>query len=224
MQAWWLTLTPLEHLLLYLAVPATLLLVIQTLLLFLGGDAGGDGGLEDGVAVDLDGDGIPDVILPDADGCGDPLSHDAPDAEPLDGEPPGQGLHILTVRGVVVFLALFGWGGLWLCQLGLPHWLAVFLAVPIGLAGMVGVALILQQAMHLQYDGTMDLRNAVGKEGTVYLTVPAGRTGSGKVNVVVQDQLRELDAVTDGDAPLATGAAVVVEALLHGDTLVVRPK
>ena len=41
MQAWWLTLTPLEHLLLYLAVPATLLLVLQTLLLFLGGDAGG---------------------------------------------------------------------------------------------------------------------------------------------------------------------------------------
>ncbi len=222
MQAWWLTLTALEHVLLYLAIPATLVLAAQTLLLFLGGDADGGGdGPEAGV--DLDGDGIPDALFPDPDGCGDPLSHgDAGDA-PEDG-PSGQGLHILTVRGVAVFVALFGWGGLWLCQMGMPQWLAVFLAVPIGLAGMVGVALILQQAMRLQYDGTMDLRNAVGKEGTVYLTVPPGRSGSGKVNVLVQDQLRELDAVTDGDSPLLTGAAVVVEALFNGDTLVVRPK
>lgn len=35
--AWWQSLTTLEHILLYLAVPATLILLIQTILLFLGG-------------------------------------------------------------------------------------------------------------------------------------------------------------------------------------------
>mgnify|MGYP000772906088 CR=1 FL=1 len=33
MAAWWQSLTPLEHILLYLAVPATLILIIQTVLL-----------------------------------------------------------------------------------------------------------------------------------------------------------------------------------------------
>ena len=67
-----------------------------------------------------------------------------------------QGLHLLTVRGVVAFLALFGWGGLWLNQIGLPPLLALFLAVPIGFAGMVGIALIVREALRLQYDGTLD--------------------------------------------------------------------
>ena len=37
MAAWWQSLTALEHVLLYIAVPATLVLVIQTILLFAGG-------------------------------------------------------------------------------------------------------------------------------------------------------------------------------------------
>lgn len=76
------------------------------------------------------------------------------------------------MRGVVAFLVLFGWGGLWLHQVGLPGFLAVFLAIPIGFAGMVGIALAVRQALRLQYDGTLDLRNALGRTGTVYLTVP----------------------------------------------------
>ena len=173
MGAWWQSLSTLEHILLYIAVPATLVLLVQTLLLLIGG--GGEGGdLDGGGEIDLDGDGIPDGMLPDPDGCGDPLSHWDGDLDgDLDGEAgdmPGQGLHILTVRGVVTFLTLFGWGALWLCQTGMPQWLAVFLAVPIGLAGMIGVAVLLQQALRLQYDGTLDLRNAVGCTGLVYLT------------------------------------------------------
>ena len=197
MGAWWQSLSTLEHILLYIAVPATLVLLVQTLLLLIGG--GGEGGdLEGGGELDLDGDGIPDGLLPDPDGCGDPLSHWDGDLDgDLDGEAgdmPGQGLHILTVRGVVTFLTLFGWGALWLCQTGMPQWLAVFLAVPIGLAGMIGVAVLLQQALRLQYDGTLDLRNAVGCTGLVYLTIPPNRSGPGKVSVTVQEQLRELDA------------------------------
>ncbi|UQT49817.1 hypothetical protein M5E87_09190 [Flavonifractor plautii] len=67
---------------------------------------------------------------------------------------------------------LFGWGGLWLHQVGLPGFLAVFLAIPIGFLNMVGIALAVRQALRLQYDGTLDLRNALGRTGTVYLTVP----------------------------------------------------
>lgn len=43
MAAWWQSLTALEHILLYIAVPATLVLIIQTVLLFAGGVFDSDG-------------------------------------------------------------------------------------------------------------------------------------------------------------------------------------
>ncbi len=230
MSLWWQSLSTLEHVLLYVAVPATLVLIVQTVLLFVGGglDSDGGAGLDGDADLDLDAGMDADLELEsdgglalDPDGCGDPSAHLGPDGDGPDG-PTAQGLHILTVRGVVVFLALFGWGGLWLCRIGLPPFLAVFLAVPIGIAGMVGVALILRQAMRLQYDGTLDLRNAVGLSGTVYLTIPARRAGSGKVNVTVQEQLRECQALTDSTVPLPTGSQVRVTGLLDGDTLLVE--
>ena len=46
MGAWWQSLSTLEHILLYIAVPATLVLLVQTLLLLIGG--GGEGGDWDG--------------------------------------------------------------------------------------------------------------------------------------------------------------------------------
>ena len=56
MELWWQSLSTAEHVLLYVAVPATLILLLQTLLLFLGGDA-----------PDLDGDGVPDALEAGAD-------------------------------------------------------------------------------------------------------------------------------------------------------------
>ena len=107
-------------------------------------------------------------------------------------------------------------------QIGLPPLLALFLAVPIGIAGMVGIALILREAMRLQYDGTLDVRLAVGLPGTVYLTIPACRAAPGKVNITVQEQLRELEAFTDSDTPIPTGSPVRVTGLLEGGALLVE--
>lgn len=231
MVAWWESLTVLEHFLLYLAVPATLVLLIQTVLLFVGGISDGDA---DGDGLDLDGDGIPDVDLdgdgiPDLDLDGDGI----PDVD-LDGDgiPDGPeevtqaaaaGLHILTLRGIIAFLTLFGWGSLWLNQI-LPSFWALFLGVQMGIIGMVGIAFLVREAVKLQYDGTLDMRNAVGQLGTVYLTIPASRAAAGKVNVLVQEQLREFEALTDSETPIPTGAEVLVTGLLHQDTLLVAPK
>ena len=100
--------------------------------------------------------------------------------------------------------------------------IALFLAVQIGVIGMVSVAVILREALRLQSDGTLDIRNALGRTGSVYLTVPAGRVGPGKVNVLVQEQLREFEAVTDEERPIPTGADVLVTGVTGGDTLVVE--
>lgn len=232
MAAWWETLTLFEQICLYIAVPATLILLIQLVMLLAGlgggGDAGTDGADADGGDWDAGLDGDLDAGGADLDGNGLPDSVDMDDLHDGAGDGSAEvhqgifsGLNILTVRGVVAFFTLFGWSGLWLSQLGLHPLLAAFLAIQIGVIGMVGVALILRSALRLQYDGTLDLRNAVGRAGTVYLTVPARRGGCGKVNVLVQEQLREFEAVTEEAEPIPTGEKVLVTGLAGEDTLLV---
>lgn len=241
MNAWWASLTWLEKIFAYVAFPATLLLLLQTLMLLFGlgndsdGDADADVGLDgDGVPdLDLDGDGIPDLDLdgdgiPDVDLDGDGVPDDV-DADG-DGIPDGghsglfAGLKLFTLRGIVAFLAVCGWGGLWLLRMGMHPIFAVFLAIAMGFWAMLLMALFLRVALKLQDDGTLDFRNALGTAGTVYLTIPARRAGEGKVHVVVQDQLRELEAVTDEETSIPTGSEIVVVGLSGGNTLVVCRK
>ncbi|MCQ4866616.1 hypothetical protein, partial [Pseudoflavonifractor phocaeensis] len=174
----------------------------------------------------LDGDGVPDDLSLDLDGDGVPdhleLHADAPDGGEAHGPGLFSGLNVFTVRGFVTFFTLFGWSGLLFCTLGMHPLIALFLAVQIGVIGMVSVAVILREALRLQSDGTLDIRNALGRTGSVYLTVPAGRVGPGKVNVLVQEQLREFEAVTDEERPIPTGADVLVTGVTGGDTLVVE--
>lgn len=245
MSAWWESLTWLERVFAYVAFPATLLLILQTLLLLFGlghdGDADADADGDFDAGVDLDGDGIPDGIDLDGDGIPDDVpdwggvdldGDGVPDSVDADGDsiPDGAegglfaGLKLFTLRGVVAFLAVCGWGGLWLLRMGMHPIPAVFLGIAMGFWAMLLMALFLRVALKLQHDGTMDFRNALGKAGSVYLTIPANRAGTGKVHIVVQDQLQELDAVTDETGPLPTGTEVVVVGLSGGNTLVVCRK
>ena len=89
---------------------------------------------------------------------------------------------------------------------------------------MLLIAFLIRAAMRLQSDGTIDIRNALGQSGTVYLTVPANRSGRGKVNVTVQGTYSEFDAVTDSDTPLSTGCEVIVIGISSKDTLIIKKK
>lgn len=240
MNAWWASLTWLERIFAYVAFPSTLLLLLQTLMLLFGlgndsdGDAGAGADLDgDGVPdLELDGDGIPDLDLdgdgvPDLDGDTDAdLDADGGDGDGdvSDHSGPFAGLKLFTLRGIVAFLAVCGWGGLWLLRMGMHPIFAVFLAIAMGFWAMLLMALFLRVALKLQDDGTLDFRNALGKAGTVYLTIPARRTGEGKIHVVVQEQLHELAAVTDEERPIPTGSEIVVVGLSGGNTLVVCRK
>lgn len=215
---WWNSLDALQHFFAYVAIPATLILCIQTVLLLFGLGAGGDGELDsdtsgldtgDGTAPDLD---APDTDVPDSwDGeGGHDLAHDP-------------GLRIFTIRGLVAFFSVFGWAGLALSRSGVPGGVSTLIAFLLGLGAMVVLALMLRGALGLQSDGTMDLKNALGLCGTVYLTVPPRRQGTGKITLVLQGQLGEFEALTDEPEPLKTGQSVQVIGL-SGPIMVVCRK
>ena len=211
----WFISDPVLAMLYILAIPATVILVLQTILLLFG--MGGDdaelesdtGGIGDG---DLDGDGDIDIDS-DADIDGD-----------TDGGFEGDtGLRLFTVRGLVAFFSVGGWAGIAALRLGAGHLLAVLIALVFGIAALFLVALFFKLIPKIQHNGTMRISNAVGSIGEVYITIPANGSGSGKVNVILQSQLSELTAVTYADRALRYGEKVRVSGTIGDNTLIVEP-
>ena len=211
---WWNSLSLAAQIFYCIALPSTLVLLVQTILMFigLGEDADGD------VDVDTDVDADVDV---DVDG-------DIPDGDegflaPVDAEG-FAGLRVFTIRGIIAFLVVFGWVGVVMETAGITLWLTLPVATASGFAIMLLLAFIFKALMKLRSDGNTDNRNAIGTAGRVHLTIPPSRTGEGKVHVMLQGSYVERDAVTDEDTPIPTGSEIVVVRVSGGTTLVVRRK
>jgi len=84
------------------------------------------------------------------------------------------------------------------------------------------MAKVMQWLMRLQSDGTLKIKNALGQTGQVYIRIPAGEQGMGKVNVTVQERLCEFDAVTEESEMIKTGEMVYVTDVRAGNVLVVE--
>ncbi|MBE6596463.1 MAG: hypothetical protein E7641_02225 [Ruminococcaceae bacterium] len=209
---WWNSLGLASQFFFCVAIPATLVLLVQTVLMFLG--IGNDA---DGI-----GDDIPDDVTADgdiSDGVfGDDGTSDVTDLEGLDG------LRVFTVRGVVAFLVVFGWVGVVMDGAGAPLYATVPVAAVSGLAVMLLLAVLFRFAMRLRNDGNTDNKNAIGVSGKVYLTVPPSRTGEGKVQIMLQGSYVERNAVTDDTEPIPTGCEIVVVGVSGQTDLVIKRK
>ena len=158
------------------------------------------------------------------------LSHDSPDAGHLahgghgghGSHEHGAGLNLLSVRTVAAGVAFFGGAGWAALAAGLPTPAAVVLAVVLGFAALVGAAYLMRSLLRLESDGTPVIDGAVGLPAKVYLAVPGGRAGVGKIHVTLQNRTVEYQAVSSQD-DLPTGADVIVVDVLGPDTVEVVP-
>lgn len=134
----------------------------------------------------------------------------------------GIDFQFLTLKNLIAFFTIFGWTGIICLHSGLGTVLSTFIASIAGLLMMVVMASILYFMGKLTEEGTLKLSNAIGKVGNVYLTIPAGRKGMGKVQIQVQG-LQTLEAITDAEKDIKTGAVVEVVDILNDQILVVYP-
>ncbi len=199
---WWNMLDGATQVFYCIAIPATLVLLIQTVMLFIGlGEA-------------LDGaDGVDDIGEIGADSAAD-----AADLSDFDG------LRVFTVRGIVAFFVVFGWVGIAMRSSDVSLAVTIPVALAAGVAMMIGIAYLLRAVMKLRGDGNIDNRNAVGVPCKVHLTVPAERAGQGKVHLMLQGSYVERDAVTDQPDAIPTGSEAVVVGLSGQTTLVIEKK
>lgn len=218
----WNALSALERTLMCVAVPATLVLLVELIMLLAGlaHGASGGAGLDDADGLDMDGldaDGL-DAGEAGAAGMG---AHDA------DAPHTAQGAHgelrMFTLMGVASFFAVSGWAGLALMDASLPGALAAALAAALGALAMYGCALALRWFARLGEAGNVALRGAVGRFAEAYLPIAPGRAEGGKVALTLQGRFMVLDAVTDAAEAIPTGARVVVTGLADSSTLLVRP-
>ena len=91
----------------------------------------------------------------------------------------------------------------------------------LGTIMMLFTAWIFFMLLKLQSSGTMNMENAIGKEAEVYLTIPAKKSGNGKVQMIIQGGYKTLDAVTEDTEDIKTGSFVEVIEVVN-DILVVR--
>ena len=199
-----------------IAIPATLVLIVQTVMMLIGAGSSDADGLGDDLPED-----IPDEI-PDGNGIdgvfGDNEVTDLADSVGFEG------LRIFTVRGIIAFLVVFGWVGVLMDRPEIELWITLLVAFVRGFAMMVLLAILFKWVMKLRNDGNIDNRNAIGVSGKVQLTIPASRSGEGKVHLMLQGSYIERDAVTDDKEPIPTGSEVVVIGLSGQTTLVVKRK
>ncbi|MDR1156919.1 MAG: hypothetical protein LBK75_01225 [Oscillospiraceae bacterium] len=204
---WWAGLGVLGQVLACAALPATAVMVIQTVLL-LGGAFWGDGDADGDTDADADFDMADDA---DGDFDGDAAEHGVLHAD--------DGLRVFTVRGIVAFLAVGGWTGIALLRTG--EMTALLGAIAAGTAALLFAALVIRWVLKLQGNGNIVVSNALEHMATVYIPIPPARVATGRVTMLLQGRFTELDAVTDDETPLKTGESVRVVGVLGENCLVV---
>ena len=205
MVEWWNSLNSMMKILWAITLSASLVFIIQSIMTFLGANSGSDFD----VNADTDTSGI-DAVDTSLDGA------DGADA----GH--GTGMGLLTFRNFVNFIIGFGWSAILLRDSIPSTTLLMVISIIIGVALVFLVMMLFRWLGSMQQSGNINVfKSAVGCEGKVYLAIPGHRAGTGKVQITINESVREYDAVTDGDS-LPTGAAIRVVEVVGSETLLVE--
>ena len=173
-------------------------------------DMGGGGDLDFGGDVDAGGDLALDVDV-DADAGG---AADHPDTSWI--------LGVISFRTLVAAVTFFGLTGMIARGANASPTLQVIVALAGGAAAMFGVYWLMRAIYSMKAEGTVRIGGTVGRHGTVYLRIPGERSGTGKVQLSVQQRTMEYLAMTPGHE-LPTGTKVRVVNVITSNTVEVEP-
>lgn len=207
MNEWWLALGGAEKIFFLCAVPATSILIIQMITTFMGFDGDMDTDSDFSLDVDVDPDSV--SIEAEADMDGD-----------LDE---GGSFPIFTFRNFVAFFTVFGWTGILMIRNGIGLVITLVGSLAAGGLMMFLISSLFYGVSKLASSGgTYRLSQAIGKEGTVYIRIPKAKGGYGKINILINNQQRELDALTEAEEDLLSGTIVRVSKIINNKLIVER--
>ncbi|MGM9785872.1 MAG: hypothetical protein ACI3ZS_03460 [Candidatus Cryptobacteroides sp.] len=138
----------------------------------------------------------------------------------FDSEP---SMNLYTFRNLVNFLLGMSWTAILLKEQIASTALLMLIAVFVGALLVAAVMYLFKWLSKMQQSGNIDVyKSAVGCIGKVYLTIPESRKGAGKVQITINESVREYDALTDSENELKTGSSIKVVEVLDASTLLVE--
>lgn len=197
MMEWWNSLTLGMQILWAITLSASLIFVIQTIMTFLGADNGSD------FDFDIDTGGLTDIDMGSS-------------------SEPESGMGLLTFRNFVNFFLGFGWTAILLNDSVTSTSVLLVISTLVGIGLVALVMLLFKWLSTMQESGNINVfKSAVGCQGTVYLTVPGHREGEGKIQITINNSVREYQALTDGET-LKTGTRIRVVEVISDNSLLVE--
>lgn len=198
---WWDGLDGILKMLYCIAIPATLILVIQTILSLHGGFEGG-GGVDVSDTSGLDFHDGSHIGNSDTD-----WDHSFGDG----GNPADFSImSMLTLQGIATFLTVMGWSTIAAVSTGTSPTVSIIVGLVLGFLAMYAAARLIHASRKLVENGTLDLRHAIGESGRVYIPIPSDGKGEGKITMQLQGRYVECSAMTLENRMLATGEMVRV--------------
>lgn len=215
LSTWWGSLDIFTQALYCVAIPSTLILVIQSILIIAGlGDGAPDINVSDTSGLDMPGC--------DCAGCDPTEAIDAAAGGDIVNPADAGAMHLFTFQGIITFLCVFAWAGI-LTYMGcglIP--VALIVGFILGAGAMFGVAKIIQLMGRLAESGNIVAKKYLGETGTVYIPIPADGAGRGKVNISLGERYVEFEAITEEPVELKSGEAVRVTDIRSENILVVE--
>ncbi|MBR5703430.1 MAG: NfeD family protein [Bacteroidales bacterium] len=134
----------------------------------------------------------------------------------------GGGINLYTFRNFINFILGFGWTAILLKDSVKSKAVLIIIATLVGIALVAIVMYLFRLLAKMQASGNIDVNTmAVGCTGKVYLTIPGERKGVGKVQISINNSVREYEALTDGDT-IKTDTAIKVVEVINDNTLLVE--
>lgn len=138
----------------------------------------------------------------------------------FEGDP---SMNLYTFRNLVNFLLGMSWTAIILNDQIASKALLMLIAFAVGALLVAAVMYMFRWLSKMQQSGNINIfQSAAGCNGKVYLTIPAERKGTGKVQISINESIREYDALTDSETELKTGTAIKVVEVIDSSTLLVE--
>ncbi|MBK7223939.1 MAG: NfeD family protein [Saprospiraceae bacterium] len=169
----------------YVAILASLIFIIQTIMTFVGADG------SDGHSIDIQGNEL-----------------DAP-------------FELFSFRNLINFLLGFSWTGISFYSTFSNKSFLIFISLLVGALFVYFFFIIINQIRKLAEDNTFQLESTILKTAEVYLTIPANKTGKGKILISVNGAVHELDAMTEGEE-IKSGKTIKVVKIENRNILIVE--
>ncbi|MBF0450198.1 MAG: NfeD family protein [Candidatus Magnetomorum sp.] len=126
----------------------------------------------------------------------------------------------LSLQNFTAFFMMFGLVGLGMVKVQAHLLLTLICSFFAGILTVYLMIKLFSSMAHLESSGTLDMNNAIGQEGTVYLTIP--QNGSGQIQISIQNRTQIFDAICEHGEKIETGERIMVIRVLDGYTLSVE--